>query len=425
MLDLMEKSLEDGMTLTIVMNNKRMGLTSTIQPLKRKEKLAVDLSYHEIFKEQKEPVWLREKMVKYAKEYGIRASARYFRCSTTTVLLWVKRENDAKDIRFKNRSKRPKHIHNKINPNAEKHIISCRKNERMGAKNLKHQYKIQYSESTIYRVYKRNGEIYKHRRKHKMSKDLRKLKAKQRCFETLQMDGKVLSDIYNYYPYYTKYSLPLWQFTITCEKSGATFYSYCRGETSLAGCTFLVYVMEHLKKHGINVKRVKTDKGSFAVARRSLNHTAFQELVKETYKIEHKTIVHKNQNADVERFHGLIEQYFYSIASFESKADFYKQATDKQIWFNFIRLNGGKDWKTPLEIFRNDYPNADPQALALKPINLDFHNDIYYYKINIDYKPLTFNDFFKDVPEEHIFEIKNYNKVYQDVMKLDANLNFT
>lgn len=417
----MEKRQEDGMTLTITSINKKMGLISTNQT-KRKEKLALDVSYHTIYKEQKNPVWLRERMVKYALKHGIRASAKHFECSRNTVRLWFRRINEDKETRFKNKSKRPSNILNKTNPEIEQYVLDCHENEKMGGRNLKHQYSIPKSESTVYRILKRNGKTNQHKRKHKESKDLRNIKAKQKCFETVQVDGKKLSDICNYYPYYTRYSLPLWQFTFTCEKSGATFYSYCIGETSIAACTFIVYILEHLKKHKIKVKRIKTDKGSFAVARRSLNHTAFQKLVKTIYNMEHKQIVHKNQNADVERFHGLVEQYFYEICHIKSKQDFYKQAVHKQVWFNFIRKNGNKNWKTPLEILKQDYPNVDPQVLALRPIDLDNHTDIYFYKIDPNHTPLTFDNFFKDVPEEDLASIKYFNRVGQDVMTLDGPL---
>ncbi len=383
---------------------------------------AVDIPYHEIYKNEKDPAWLRKRLVKDTLEYGIRKTAKEYECSTNTIYRWLKDKDKPEEIRFKNKSKRPKNIRNKIPYEEEQYILSCHENEKMGGRNLKHQYNIKRSESTVHRVLKRNDKTKKTKRKHKQSKDLRKLKAKQKCFETVQVDGKILSDIYNFYPYYTKYNLPLWQFTFTCQKSGATFYSYCRGETSLAACAFIVYVMEHLKRNKIKVKRIKTDKGSFAVARRSLNHTNFQKLLKDIYKIEHTQIFHKNQNADVERFHGLVEQYFYRICSISSKEDFYIKATNKQIWFNFIRKNSGKNWKTPLEILKKDYPNVDPQVLALKPIDLDKHVDIYFYKLDPSYKPLTFESFFRDVPKENWDLIRHpeNNLVYQDVMTLDV-----
>ncbi|MFC1478203.1 hypothetical protein ACFL57_01950 [Candidatus Margulisiibacteriota bacterium] len=382
----------------------------------------MDVKYHEIYQSEKNHEWLREKLVKYALKHGQRAAARHFECSINTVKLWLSRKDGPEETRYKDRSKAAKTIHNRTSPDIEQLVLKCRERENMGGHNLTPQYNLPVAGITAYRIIKRHGKIKPRKKKYKQTKDLRKIKAKQKCFETVQVDGKVLNDIVNFWPYYSKYFLPLWQFTFTCEKSGATFYAYCKGETALAACTFIVYVIEHLKRYGIKVKKIKTDKGSFAVGRRSLKHTNFQKLLK-LYGIKHQAIEHKNQNADVERFHGLIEQYFYSICHIESKADFYRQATDKQIWFNYIRKNKGKDWHTALEILKTDYPNTDPQVLALRPIDLDKHVDMYFYKIDPDHKPLTFEDFFIDVPEEKLNDIKSFlnGQVYQYALKLDVS----
>lgn len=395
-----------------------MGPTQT----QTRKELALDIKYHEIYKNQKNPAWLRKRVVKYAQRNGQRAAARHFECSINTVSKWLKRKDEPEEICFKNRSRRPKTIKTRISPEIEQYILSCWEKEHMGGRNLKHQYNVPVSEITTYRVLKRNGRVNQRKKKYRQTKDLRKIKAKQKCFETVQVDGKVLNDIPNFYPYYIKYQLPLWQFTFTCEKSGMTFFAYCKGETSIAACTFIVYVLEHLKRNGIKVKKIKTDKGSFAVARRSLNHTAFQNLLKNKYNIKHQAIVHKNQNADVERFHGLVEQYFYSVFQFDSKKDFYAKATERQVWFNLYRLNSGKEWKTPIEILKEDYPNIDPQIVGLTPINLDEHQQIYFYKLDPNYKPLTFDDFFCDVPEEELDNIRSADSdlVYHHVMKLDV-----
>jgi len=405
------------MTLIQCSDRERMGQSQT----NNGKEIALDITYHEVYRVEKNPEWLRKRLVNYAIAHGIRPAAKEFKCSTNTVQLWLKRKDEPEDSRFRNHSRKPKNIANKTSSEVEQHVVSCWEKEHMGGHNLKMQYDLPVAGITAHRILARNDKVNKRKRKYKQTKDLRKIKSKQKCFATVQVDGKILSDIVNFYPYYSKYNLPLWQFTFTCEKSGATFFAYCRGETSLAACTFLVYVIEHLKKHGIKIKKIKTDKGSFAVARRSLMHTNFQELVKEIYKLKHQPIVHKNQNADVERFHGLVEQYFYSICTINSKSDFYVQATNKQIWFNFFRKNSGKNWKTPLEILKKDYPNVDPQLLALQPIDLDNHSDMYFYKMDPDYKPLTFEDFFIDVPEEQLQSIRyDSGLVYQDVVKLDV-----
>jgi hypothetical protein len=410
------------------MERKEVGMISTTSLIKQRRQtlpverkvLAVDITYHEVYAQEKDPAWLRERIVRFAKKKGIRASAREFGCSVNTVSLWYKRAQGADKPDFHNRSRAAKHVWNRSKPELEQQVVSAWEKEHMGGHNLKHQYNLPVAGITAHRILARYQKTNLRKRKYRLSKDLRKIKAKKKCFHTVQIDGKILTDIPHFYPYYTKYELPRWQFTFTCEKSGATFYSYCNSEDSISGCTFLIYTLEHLKRYGIKVKRVKTDRGSFAVGRKSLLNTKFQDLVKNAYKAQHIAVVHKNQNADVERFHGLVEQYFYSLCTVESKSDFYRQATEKQIWFNYFRKNSGKNWKTPLEILRKDYPKVDPQVLALRPIDLNRHSDIFYYKIDKDYKPLTLEDFFIDNTEEELAKIKEQDSlVYQYPMIVD------
>ena len=374
-------------------------------PNRQKEESAMSIKYHEIYLKQKDISWLRERVVTFAERNGIKSASKEFQCSKTTVKKWCKRKNDPESIRYKNYSRRPKNIPNQTRPEIEKEVIACWEREHMGGRNLKHQYNLPVTEITAYRILKRNNKVNTRKRKYKQTKDLRKYKAQKKCFEVAQVDAKALYDIHNYYPFYTQLNLPRWEFTFTCEKSGATFYAYAKSEDSLALCTFTTYCLEHLKRYGIKVKRIKTDNKSTAIASRSLDLTNFQKLLKNFYHIEHYPIYHKNQNADVERFHGLIEQYFYSIASFKDKPDFFKQARDKQIWFNFIRKNSGKNWQTPLDIFKKDFPKTDPQVLALYPIDLNKHSNIYFYKVDPTYIPLTKELFFQDVEPEHYAQL--------------------
>jgi transposase len=415
--EIMAESYRDGMTLTTSLSKRQTPFNQKQTAKKAEKEFAVDVKYHEVYKAEKDPKWLRKKLVAYAQTFGKRAASREFQCSINTVRMWYGRKDEPAETQFQNRSRCPKTIPNKTNTETEQQVLQCWEREHMGGHNLKHQYDLPIAGITAYRILKRNGKTKLRKKKHQKSKDLRKLKAQYKCFEVVQIDGKVLTDIPNLCTSQAKYQLPIWEITFTCEKSGATFIAYCNGETSLAVCTFVVYVLEHLKRFGITVRKVKTDKGSFAVARRSLLDTNFQKLLKETYKIKHQANVHKNQNADVERFHGLIEQYFYDLCRVTSKRDFYQQAADKQVWFNFIRKNSGKNWQTPLDILRKDFPQIDPQVLALRPIDLDQHTEMYMYKIKPDYKPITFEDFFMDVPEENLQSIRS--GVYQYAVKLD------
>jgi len=178
-----------------------------------------------------------------------------------------------------------------------------------------------------------------------------------------------------------------------------------------------LYVFEHLKKYGIDVKKIRLrhDGGSFAIGNaRTFQKSIFRILVRDIYKAMPRRIKHKNQNSEVERYHGMIEQYFYQIDDFSSRDDFFKKASETQIWFNYIRKNSYKGWKTPLDILKEDFPTIDPQILALPPIELDKHTDMYFYKKDPNHKPLTKELFFQDSEPwlKEILNMDNYEKEF-------------
>jgi len=152
-----------------------MGQTPRIS--KKQEESALDITYHEIYKSGKNYKWLRAKLVKYALQHGIRPAQREFKCSINTVRLWVSRKDEPQHTRFKDRSKRPKTINNKTALHIEQLVLECHEKERMGGRNLKHQYNLPVSEITAYRILKRHNKVNKHKRKHVNSKDLREINA--------------------------------------------------------------------------------------------------------------------------------------------------------------------------------------------------------------------------------------------------------
>jgi len=367
-----------------------------IQAVQAEKEDPLMITYLEVCRRDKDPQWLRQKIYLYSQSYSVAQTAKEYGCHINTVKKIRKR---GKTGEFGSRSRAPKHSPNCIDDHVVEKILDCREDKGMGPRNLKHQYEIPVSVSTIYRTLKRHNQIQPRRKKWKQSRDLRRIKQRYRAFEHLQVDGKCLTDIPEFYDYLKILGLPTWQFTVTCQKTGASFISYSKTETMNDGCTFVVYVLEHLKKFGIDTKniRIKTDRGGYAIgSMRTLKKSKFIRLIETTYKAKHQANQHKNQNADVERFHGLVEEYFYKRVRCNSKADFFRKAFDSIIWFNYMRKNSGKNWKTPIEILKEDYPNIDPQILSLPPIYLPKHLDMYFYKIDPFYKPLAREDFLED-----------------------------
>jgi hypothetical protein len=73
----------------------------------------------------------------------------------------------------------------------------------------------------------------------------------------------------------------------------------------------------------------------------------------------------------VETAHRLIEDEFYEVERFSSRADFLRKAGSYNLWFNVARRNSGKEHKTPWELIHEKEPNVDPAICALPPVFLD------------------------------------------------------
>ena len=202
--------------------------------------------YSEILKEYKgnyrKIEWARKKVYDFSFKSGNQSeTARVFGCSRTTV---VKIINEGWQLK----SRRPKSSPNKTSDETEELILAARKHKRMGPTNLKVQYELPVSQSTVYRVLQRREkdleEKYKikaRKRKWQQTKDLREIKKNYKPFEYCSIDGKVLYDIKPFYKYYKTLLIPKIQFTFTCQRTGATFFTYASGETALNACTFVVY----------------------------------------------------------------------------------------------------------------------------------------------------------------------------------------
>jgi transposase len=405
---------------------KRKKGKTPVCPIKNKLKeFSVEITYQEAIKNGTNMVYVRRKLVEYVRCHSIKAAVRQFKCTRATVKRWL-RDPDGD---YRNRSCRPKRIPKQTSPDVVMEVLKAHALDGMGAEHLVRQYQLPVSGSTAHRILKKHGKVNLRKPKYKRSQDLHHIKKRLKTFEIMQLDAKTLTDIPFFYPAFIQHRLPTVQWTITCEKSGLTFFCYADGETSLAACTFVVYVIEHLKRYGMTVRKIKTDHGSFAIHKNSVRLTAFQKLLKR-YNIDHQPVAHKNQNADVERFHGLVEQYFYAHDVIKSKSHFYQQALERLTWFNTFRLNEGKDWQHPLQILKQDHPKIDPQVALLMPIKLEDHFELYMYKQDANYQPMTFDSFFRDVsPDQKQLILKQVLPLYrtqqggQEVMTVDEFIN--
>ena len=76
-------------------------------------------------------------------------------------------------------------------------------------------------------------------------------------------------------------------------------------------------------------------------------------------------------NSDVESFHRIVEQEFYSCETFENRTQFFAKAYSYQLFYNYFRPNSGKEGQSPCQIVQKAFPDINKNVLNLQPIHLD------------------------------------------------------
>jgi transposase-like protein len=355
---------------------------------KRKEPPMASVSYCEVLKDSKDPYFFRVKLVEYAIKHGIKGAARCFSCSRNTVRKWLRRWKEEGPKGLKNRSRRPKVSPNKTPKELENQVVELRTQlKKISGQRMRMEFGIPLHSSTIYRIYDDNDLPKTVWKKTEKKQDLREEKKKLKIFEKIQIDIKDLSDIPHYLPSYRRNRLPRYQFTARDVKSGAMFIAYAKTKDLVNAATFCAYLLAHLKKMGINVREIgiQTDNdGAFVGNWKPGSHSTFTYIIEEIYKALHMRIppAAPTYNSDVETAHARIEEELYDIEDIDNAYDLLCKAYSYVIYFNLIRPNSNKDYKTPLKIIAEEFGVVDPQLLTLPPIILDDNFHIYLNTIN-------------------------------------------
>ncbi len=380
------------------------------------------VKYIEAYQAKSQMDLIRKNMVKYALKHGNEKAAETYECHRNTVSKFINRFKKEGKEGLKNRSRAPHNIpHKLIDPKAINFIVEKRDEDGYGSFRLKMQHDMPWSNMAINRVLNDFDKIDEQKKKHQTKQDLWNIKQTYKSLETkLQLDAKNLLDIPNYYHYYKLLGLPKWQFTLRDVKSGTTYTSFCKSENGLAACTFVTYVFEHFKRHGIDVTKIliQTDGASYALNLHGLNKTEFKKLIENIYKAKLKSIPQGGTcQSDVETFHSLVEREFYNREGFTSVEDFYIKAYKFVYKFNYIRKNSHKDWKTPVYFLNQDRPNTPVEVLDLPPIDLDKHPDIYWCKKNPKHIPTWESRLLDLTPEELPCKDFSHNEYLDNFVK--------
>jgi len=360
----------------------------------------VPARYTEVMSQVKDRFWWRQKMVRYAEDYGISAGAREFGATRKTVRMWLNRYRQEGVKGLVGRSRAPKRIPHKTSSELEAKVVrlKCRYFT-FSAFWLKELFDLPLSEGAMYRIWREHG-LTRRKKKYQRRRDLREVKKRLKAFEVIQVDTKQLDEIEEFYPAYFRYKLPKYQFTARDVRTGGAWMAYAH-ECSLTNAVwFLKLLALHLSGCGVDLRKVtiQTDNGSeFRAGWQKRGDSEFMRLAKNDWAgyipIPPGA---KTYNSDVEAFHGRIEQEFYRIEPVAGKAHFFSKAKAYLRWFNYQRMNHYKN-AIPIQLLTElTGSQYHPRILDLDPVLLDTFTRLAGRR-----SPTGYN-----VPVEHRFFVK-------------------
>jgi transposase len=329
---------------------------------------------------------LRLRMTLHAIRYGIKPTARRFTTTKRTVRKWLRRYRQERLAGLNDLPKIPHNCPHQTRPALARRIIQLRKRfPFMGAAHLKKEFALPVSHTAINRILTDHGMTGKRIRKHKRKRNLTEIKKRWKLFGQISIDTKDLKDIPHYWPQSKILKLPKYQLTAREIRSGLMFLGFANEKSASSACLFARILCEHLRGCGVDMNRLKvqTDNGSEFIGcfRQDRSRDGFGATVA-GFGASHKRIPPRawSYNSDVETVHRTIEDEFYDIENFNGIEDFHQRVASYQAWYNLVRQNSNKDYKSPLQIIKELAPKIDPAVARLPPLMLDWLGPDYITK---------------------------------------------
>ena len=352
--------------------------------------------YYDLVRESRVSEKLRLRMVRYAREHGVKPAARAFGTTPQTVRKWLGRF-DGTLRSLAERSRRPLTSPSRLSGEMEVRILAARARAPfMGSRRLRAEFDLPCSEKAINRVLReRNLLAPRRRRKHETKRLLREVKRRWRFLQQIDWDTKDLKDIPEYWAQAKTLGLPAHQYTARDVTTGLTFVAFARELSLLNSVVFAHLVIAHLVALGFDLSRStsQTDNGSeFVGSWQSRGPSEFTRKIESVPGSRHVTIppgAHTWQS-DVETFHNLIEVELFETERFASSQEFLDKAATYVRYFNVVRKNSGKEWKTPLELVREKVPRAGVEVALFRPVLLDDLAEKYVADYRRGYDVLTY-----------------------------------
>lgn len=335
-------------------------------------------TYYDVMRISKDPKDLRYRMVLSVEKYGIKATARLFRCSRNTVRKWHRRWKEQGYLGLEGRSRRPHHSPNATPPQERAELVKLKqKYKRLGAEAIRVLEGLTRSARTMRKIWREEGVPSRRRRKkYKTKQNLREEKKKWYLFQQIDEDTKYLTDIPEYYLQMMKLGLPRFQYTARDVTTGLLYMGFAQERSVTNAELFATYLNRNLTACDVDLSRTirQTDNGA-----EYIGHPLAKEPSAYTLAIEnvagqiHQTIppaAHTFQS-DVETVHNLVEMEFYELENFEGRDDFLDKATIYQLFFNLFRPNSYKENKTPWQLAVQKQPKLSKKVAMIPPVFIE------------------------------------------------------
>jgi transposase len=328
-------------------------------------------TYFGLYRMKADRYILRQELIRWAQQHGVKAAARHFSCSRNTVRKWVRRYEPRRPASLQEHSKRPQHCPHQTPPRLEGLILRRRRQSGYGAERLQMEFDLPCGVSAIRRILRQHQLLRARKRKHHTKQDLRAVKQQWKLFGQLSADTKYLQDIPHYWPQMKHLRLPPFQYTVREVVSGLTFTGYADELAKSYAVLMAERVSAHLAWHGIDLAHVEWQTDNGLEFLEDAAHRGLPSLVRALGSRHHYIPVKAyTWQSDVETVHRLQEDEFFDRESFHSPQDFWRKLTTYWLFFNVVRKNRSKHWCSPLQILQQRLPTVHPAIAAWLPLDL-------------------------------------------------------
>jgi len=337
--------------------------------------------YFQVVRLMKNAFDYRLSLVAHARQHGIKPAAREFQTTVPTVRKWLRRYQARKLEGLQELSRAPHSCPHKIGGELAERVVTLRRQlPTFGAQRLKREWDLPLRHMAIQRILRQHGLLVPRRRKYQKKQDLAAWKRTWGLFQQISADTKDLDDIPHYWPQMQARGLPAIQYTAREVRSGLQFLAYASRRSAALSELFALRIQRHLQSCGVSLRDLtwQTDNGGEFVGQLQPDGSRSHFPRAVTYfGSQHERIppgAHTFQS-DVETVHRLIEDEFFDLETFCSRADFLAKASLYQLYFNLARPNSHKGGLTPWQIIQDLQPRLPLHLCWLPPVFLDYRLD--------------------------------------------------